>query len=264
MRASPPDARLAPCGAAPGALRRGVPDTRRHRGPHPEDEALFAPTQLPGLREAVADLSWLLSRGYKEGSALKLVGDRLALTERQRRAVLRSACSDASLAGRRGREVSLAGLAGQPVAIDGFNLIATLEVALSGGFVLCGRDGCRRDIAGLHGSYRRVEETAPAARLVARTLLGAGAGPCTLYLDAPVSNSGRLRALLLDEAAALGWAVAVELVPSPDALLAASPAVVVTADSVILDRCARWCNLARAVIDAHVPGARLVELAPPP
>ena len=71
-----------------------MPDTRRHRGPHPEDAELFAPASWPALRAATTDLSWLLSRGYAEPSSLKLVGDCFQLTERQRTAVMRSACSD--------------------------------------------------------------------------------------------------------------------------------------------------------------------------
>ena len=50
------------------------PDRRRHRGAHPEDARLFEPSRLEGLRVAVSELSWLLSRGYQTKSALKLVG----------------------------------------------------------------------------------------------------------------------------------------------------------------------------------------------
>jgi Protein of unknown function (DUF434) len=53
-----------------------MPDTRTHRGPHPEDSRLFAPEAWPVLRQATEDLCWLLSRGYAASSALKLVGDR--------------------------------------------------------------------------------------------------------------------------------------------------------------------------------------------
>ena len=50
--------------AQPGAFggrNDDVPDTRKHRGPHPEDARLFADAMLPRLRAAVADLSWLLT-----------------------------------------------------------------------------------------------------------------------------------------------------------------------------------------------------------
>ena len=64
-----------------------MPDKRTHRGPHPQDEKLFAPSAIDNLRTAVADFSLLLTKGYAEKSSLKLVGDRFSLTERQRLAV---------------------------------------------------------------------------------------------------------------------------------------------------------------------------------
>jgi hypothetical protein len=139
-----------------------MPDTRKHRGPGPQDPKWFGPDAQAGLRAAVADLSWLFSRGYVAPSAVNLVGDRYRLVERQRVAVLRSACSDVALAGRRSRELDLRSIRGRPLRIDGFNLILTLETALGGGVVLVGRDGCYRDMASVHGTYRRVAETRPA------------------------------------------------------------------------------------------------------
>ncbi|HSU69479.1 MAG TPA: DUF5616 domain-containing protein, partial [Tepidisphaeraceae bacterium] len=68
--------------------------------------------------------------------------------------------------------------------------------------------------------------------------------------DSPVGNSGRLKLQLLDIAAERGWNWSVNVVPNPDAVLIEAEAVVATADSIILDRCRWWFNLARIVIDA--------------
>jgi hypothetical protein len=233
-----------------------VPDTRKHRGPGPQDPEWFGPAARPALAAAVSDLSWLLSRGYAEPSSLKLVGDRYRLVERQRTAVLRSACSDEALAARRSRRVDHRTLAGRPLRIDGFNLVLTLESALGGGVVIGGRDGCFRDLASVHGTYRRVEETRPALELAARCLAEWGAGPCTWFLDAPVSNSGRLAAMV--RATSPSWSA--EVVPNPDAVLVQSGDLVVSADSLILDRCGEWVNLAHALVEAGVPDAFVVNL----
>ncbi|WP_406695673.1 DUF434 domain-containing protein [Singulisphaera sp. Ch08] len=233
-----------------------MPDTRKHRGSGPEDGVWFSREARPALTAAVADLSWLLSRGYALPSALKLVGDRHRLVERQRTAVFRSACSDEALARRRASRLDLGALRGRPLRVDGFNLVLTLESALGGGIVLGGRDGCFRDLAGVHGTYRRVEETRPALRLAARWLAEWGVGPCTWLLDAPVSNSGRLAAMIREEHA--GWSA--EVVPDPDALLTTPGDPVVTADAAILDRCEAWVNLARALVEAGVPTAFVVDL----
>jgi hypothetical protein len=58
-----------------------------------------------------------------------------------------------------------------------------------------------------------------------------------------------------------GWPWQVELEQNPDALLAESPEVVATADSVILDRCRWWYNLARIVVTRHVRQAWIVDLS---
>lgn len=233
-----------------------MPDTRKHRGPGPEDRVWFGREAQPALVSAVADLSWLLSRGYAEPSSLKLVGDRYRLVERQRMAVRRSACSDSALARRRASQIPLEKLRGQPLRIDGFNLVLTLETALGGGVVLGGRDGCYRDLAGVHGTYRRVEETRPALALAAYWLEQWGIGPCTWLLDAPVSNSGRLAAMIRAEHP--GWRA--EVVPNPDILLAVPGDPIATADAAILDRCTGWVNLARALVDHVEPAALVVEL----
>jgi hypothetical protein len=152
-------------------------------------------------------------------------------------------------------------LRGAVLDIDGFNVLTTLEVALSGGIVLIGRDGAMRDIAGVHGSYRRVDETVPALEMLAAYTAALGVKACRFLLDRPVSNSGRLAALIESHAQAHGWPIAAEVVQDPDAELERSTQVVCSADGVVLDRCARWFNLARECVERCVPGARLVDLS---
>jgi hypothetical protein len=237
-----------------------MPDRRTHRGPHPDDERLFAAAMVPRLREATDDLCWLLNRGYTSGSALKLVGDRYDLEQRQRTAVSRCACSNAARNSRRERQLPLRSVADQPMLIDGYNLLTTVEAALAGGFVLAARDGCYRDMASMHGTWRRVEETVPAAELIGLFLADTGARCCRWYLDRPVSNSGRLKRILLEFSGSKNWPWEVELVDDPDRILATATAPVATADSAILDRCAAWVNLAAEVIRARVPQARVIDL----
>jgi hypothetical protein len=240
-----------------------MPDKRLHRGPHPEDANAFAAKMLPQLSNAVNHLSWLLSHGYAEKSASTLVGDRFALTERQRIAVRRCACSDQNLRERRSHEVRAGQLSGALILIDGYNVITTVETALSGGFVIAGRDGCFRDMASMHGSFKRVTETPSAIALIGRTLARCQVGGAVWYLDQPVSNSGRLRQLLLEIASAEKWDWRVELAHNPDAVLAATSENIATADSIVLNHCARWMNLAREVVREHVPEACVISLPAP-
>jgi hypothetical protein len=237
-----------------------LPDTRSHRGAHPEDARLFAPDALVGLRLAASDFCWLLNRGYASNSSLKLVGDRYRLSARQRTAVARSVCSDSELARREGRRLDPARVADRSLWLDGYNVLTTVEASLGGAVVLIGRDGTYRDMASMHGSYRKVAETRPALGLIGRTCAELGIAACHWYLDRPVSNSGRLKTLMAEVAADAGWTWHVELVHDPDPILVQTDRVVATADSMILDRCKRWFNLARETVSRHVPDAWIVEL----
>ncbi len=237
-----------------------MPDSRKHRGQNPADAKLFAPGQIPKLQQAVKDLSWLLSRGYSEKSSLRLVGNRYRLQSRQRLAVSRSSCSRQAASRRRMHALPKEAMHGNSLLIDGFNLLITVESALSDGFVLEGVDGCYRDMASIHGSYKRVMETAEAIILVGRALEKLGASQCTWYLDRPVSNSGRLKMMILEKAAEHQWDWKAELDYNPDHLLIDSRQVVASSDSVILDNAAQWFNLARFVIRHFVSEALILPL----
>lgn len=226
-------------------------DSRRHRGPHPEDGALFSKSAVAVLRDAVEDLSWLRSRGYSETAALKLVGDRFQLRARQRTAVGRCACSDAARERRASTRSEPDEVRGRALAIDGLNVVTSVEVALAGGALFMARDGCVRDMASFHGSYRIVEETGPAVDMLVDVVDGLNPSSAVVYIDQPVSNSGRLAAIVRASAAAKGSVVEARTEPAVDELLKNSDAIIATADSAILDRCSDWLNLARLVIERH-------------
>ncbi len=238
-----------------------MPDTRKHRGAHPEDRKLFADDQLPALRTAVRELSWLLSRDYSIKGALKLVGDRHALTDRQRLAVSRAACSDQSKEHRATTILSVEAVAGKELIIDGFNLIITIEAALSGGVLIHSRDGCIRDLSSVHGSYRSVNETDQAISLIGKTLADLRPKSVAWLLDRPISNSGRLAKRIRDLATDYGWNWTVEVLFHPDAKLITSGRAVVSSDSHVLDETKRWINLNRYLLDERLKKFWLIDLS---
>ncbi|MCB9871694.1 MAG: DUF434 domain-containing protein [Planctomycetes bacterium] len=241
-----------------------MPDRRVHRGPHPEDGRLFAAGALGPLRAAVSELSWLLGRGYPPDASLELCGNRHALEERQRRAVRRCACTDAQRGIRAARRMPPESLRGATLWIDGFNVLTSIEAALSGGVLLVGRDRVLRDMASMHGSYRMVHETGPALELLSDALASLDVAECRFLLDAPVSNSGRLRGAILEHAAGGGLPWRVELVADPDRVLVAlepdPSSVVASADAGVLDRVPRWFPLAEAAVQRSQRTPWLVDL----
>src|SRR5256714_6631414 len=219
-----------------------MPDIRKHRGAHPEDRKLFAEDQLPKLRAAVSELSWLLTRDYAMKGALKLVGDKFSLSERQRLGVSRAACSDQSKAQRASSCISIESVNDKAIIIDGFNLLITVEAALSGGLLMLCRDGCVRDLSSVHGSYRSVNETANAIEVIGNSLVSHQPGSVTWLLDRPISNSGRLAQRIAETAAARNWQWPVDLLFNPDAEMIRADGIVISFDGTLVDRLCRWVN----------------------
>lgn len=234
-------------------------------GAHPADADLFGDEQLAALRAGVVELTYLRARGYGLKGALKLVGDRHQLRERQRTALSRATSQAETAAGRRERRAPDASPAPNAVWIDGFNQVITCETALNGGVLVTTLDGGLRDLAGVHGSYRLNRTTDAAIALLDQRLAARGWADvhARWLLDAPVSNTGRLAARIRALAEANGRDWTVEVVPDPDPLLAAAPSDVVVAsgDAVILDGCHAWVDLAAEAVRAGVPDAWIVDLA---
>jgi len=140
---------------------------------------------------------------------------------------------------------------------------------MSGGIIFVGRDGSFRDLASIHGTYRKVTETIPAVELIGNFLKQIGAGQTLWLLDSPVSNSGRLKTHIREIAEKNNWAWQIELVTNPDTVLIKSAsgelvepdAIVITSDSVILDGCSKWVNLAGEIIKTMKPAARIIDLS---
>lgn len=143
--------------------------------------------------------------------------------------------------------------------IDGFNLIISLEVALSGSPILLGKDGVLRDLAGLRGTYKLIDKTDIALNLIGKTLNELSVPIVKFYLDSPVSNSGRLKSKILECSETWGIPVEVELIPNVDVVLAGKERIV-TGDSIILDECKSWFNLPRKIVEDNIKDAWVIDL----
>lgn len=226
------------------------------RGYEPKDAIEFGSKAAEKLNAAGQELVFLLNRGYDVKSASTFVGNHHLLSERQRMALARIVSTASAVQRRKRKELIQAP---DYLVLDGFNTIITLEVALSGSLLLEGMDGTIRDLAGLRGSYRIVDKTIQAVELLIARFEKLGVKKALFYLEQQVSNSGRLRALLLGKANGRGVEVQAELHPSVDGQLSRMENVV-TADAIILDKCGSWYNLTRTLIQSAVPDAWILHL----
>ena len=227
------------------------------RGFVPEDRRNFSKSALPVLQAASSDVCHLLNRGYGLSPTLTFVANHYQLSVRQRLAIMRSVCSTKQREQRAQKSIDPAVLKSQTVWIDGFNQIITLEVMLCGSPVFDCMDGAVRDLAALRGTYRIIEETKRAAALLFSCLAECGAAGAAIYLDRPVSNSGRLRQLLAEVGENYPLQLAFHVQNDVDRALY-EQAYVISSDSVILDRCRSWFNAGRLCLERT--GARALRI----
>lgn len=230
-------------------VRRGYVDTDREQ---------FSKENLPLLKKAQQELLYLIERGYPIKSASTFVGNHYMLSERQRLALVRATAERDVVAMRLEKQL-IGPLTGQEVFIDGLNLIITLEVALSGSTLIRCMDGAIRDLAGLRGTYRLIDKTDPAILLIGDKLAELQIGKVIFYLDAPVSNTGRLKLRIQELLSIYPFEVTVELVGNADVLLQKLEKVV-TSDAIILNHCSSYLNLAYEIIISRLPEVSYIDL----
>lgn len=216
------------------------------RGYFPSDQKEFGSQSIETLRKAGRDLQYLLNQGYHIKGASTFVGNHYLLSERQRLALVRAISSEESIRNRKSKEVE--GIPnGSVVNIDGFNTIITLEVALSDSLLLKCMDGTIRDLAGLRGTYRLIDKTEQAIVQIGNVLESEHIKKAVFYLDAPVSNSGKLKERIIQLLENCNFEVEVQNINNVDQVLSTLENVV-TSDAIILDKCKSWFNLTKAAI----------------
>ena len=216
------------------------------RGYSPNDQEEFSSKSIDKMLKAGRDLQYLLNQGYNIKGASTFVGNHYLLSERQRLALVRAISSNESIKMRETKEVKSIPQ-GSVVNIDGFNTIITLEVALSDSLLLKSMDGTIRDLAALRGTYQLIDKTDTAITLIGSILEKNKIDKAVFYLDAPVSNSGRLKQRITELLNQFTFEVQVEVINNVDAVLEKLDNVI-TSDAIILDKCVSWINLNAKII----------------
>ncbi|MDV3425785.1 MAG: DUF434 domain-containing protein [Bacillota bacterium] len=228
------------------------------RGCDPEDDKWFSIETETKLSKAAEDFQYLLNREYRSQPSIDFTGNHYLLSARQRTAIQRSTAAEAQYEKRKASMLPLESAKDGLVIVDGFNLIITLEVALSKSVLILGRDGVIRDLAGLRGTYNIIDKTEEALDLIGKAVKKLSIPEIKFYLDSPVSNSGRLKQKILQQQDKWGIPAEVELAMNPDKEILSFDRIV-TSDSIILDNCRGWLNLSRFIIENYVKDAWIVS-----
>ncbi len=210
---------------------------------------------------AARDYRMLLDKGYPVDASLKLVGDHFRLTHNGRmilyRGILSRSASQTNLA-----KLVRAPWEGATLAIDGYNILFTLTNYLHGHPMFIATDGLLRDVGGAHGRIADHRGFERMAELCVAMLASMSLGAITLFLDAPVSSSGRQASFLREAFAAHGMRAEVRLENSVDHFVACwEGELIATADSAIIARSSgHTFDLARHILERQF-SARFLSLA---
>lgn len=212
------------------------------------------------LRRAAADFRYLLDRGYPRQAALTLVGNRYDLNRTARQLLHRGVCDAETARTRRAKLRRLKGLAGQPLLVDGHNVLITLEAALRGLPLVKAEDGFLRDVAELSRAYRPGPVTTQALDLLVAAVRRARVAPVTVLLDAPMRKSGELAREIRQALAAAGVDGDARAVPVPEQELLTAALPVATSDTQVVDAVEVVVDLAGEIIRRHLAATGSLSL----
>ena len=196
---------------------------------------------------ACDEYRYLLSRGYAEKAALKLVGDHHRLSRLERNCLFRGTIDRKTAEVRMGKIVVPDAVRGKSLGIDWYNVLITVETYLAGGVLFLADDGVTRDAAAVHGSWCRSSLTAPAMEAVVAAIARLEPARIDVFLDAPIAFSGELAGELRARfvAAVPTAACEVALAASADWPLKRYEGIVASSDSVVLDSASAAIDLPR-------------------
>ena len=216
----------------------------------------------PNLPEAAADFRFLLARGYPRQNALTLVGNRYGLDHTARQLLHRGVFVPLVAAARRAKLRRLRDVPGCPLALDGHNVLITLECAGRGLPLVAADDGFIRDVGEISGAFKVSPATDRVLALLADYLAEHMAGPVDVFYDAPLSRSGELARRTREMFASRNLSVQAVAVPVPERRLADFPGAIATSDTALIDAHASVVDLAGEIIRRH-PSWQIIYLGQP-
>ncbi|RLE49054.1 MAG: hypothetical protein DRJ33_08575 [Candidatus Methanomethylicota archaeon] len=188
------------------------------------------------LTKAAIDARYLLSRGYNREAVVRFVGDRYLLSREERLAIYRGIYDPITALIHRKKKVSKDFLAGRVLAVDGFNVLITVETALLKKPLLLCDDGFIRDVSAIHGCHVFSDVTYNALNVIARHVSELKLSSVLFFYDSPISHSGDIAKLTRETVTQYGVRCNAYAVKQVDSEVLKSGEVVASSDYAIISR----------------------------
>jgi hypothetical protein len=193
-------------------------------------------SQFPDhVRQAAEEYLWILSKGYPQNSALKLVGDKFMLARTMRQVLYRGVIP-IERAQTRLEKIGVIGK-NDLVLIDTYNVLFTVNNYLLGRPLFISNDGMLRDAGEMRGRIIDKPQFSRSVSMMLEVLQMWPGATYIHYLDEPVSHSGRLSIELCKDMAQMGIEGDAFTVKSPDQVLKQEKSdAICTSDGGIIDQ----------------------------
>lgn len=211
------------------------------------------------LRKGAEDFRYLLGRGYPRKNSLELIGNRYSLTKDGRELLHRGVFSPGDAARRKERLVTMERVKDADLAVDGHNVLITVEAALCQKPLIAADDGLIRDISGVSSAYKMRDVTLMAVDILLEMLKRFHPTRVLFLFDSPISKSGDLASYVADRLRATGLSGEARAVKVPETILVGHHGIVATSDSAIIDRVEKVVDLAGYVIRNRIPNPWLIR-----
>lgn len=148
---------------------------------------------------------------------------------------------------RKGKRISVEELRGRSIAIDGYNVLITIESLIVGAPVYLCDDGFLRDTRGIFRRYRSSDHTTVALSEILSILIEMGVSRAELLLDQQISRSGELAAKIREMMADLEIQGCAKTAKDVDRRLKLASCPVATGDGAIIDSVSEAVDLPAVV-----------------
>jgi hypothetical protein len=216
--------------------------------------------KLNFLQKAAEDFRYLINRRYPRKAALELVGNRYGLTFDERHLLHRGVFSNKNSKARRKKKITFREVRNEDLAIDGHNVLITIEAGLSRRPLILGDDGIIRDISGLSGSFKKTETIDKAIQFIIDAIKRMKPRRTLFLFDAPISMSGKLAQEVrnqLKKENLKGEAMAVKV---PEKILIGFRGVIATSDTAIIEQSKMVLDLAGYILKKNNKLESLIQL----
>jgi len=205
------------------------------------------------LFEAAKDLRHLLNRGYNREGAVSFVGDRYQLNREERFLLYRAIYDNENAENHRKKILPTKAINGKKLAVDGYNVLITVESLIKGLTLVCSDDGLIRDISGVFRGYQITDVTYQAANLILKEIQKHHPASVHFFFDEPISKSGELANYFRQELKKHDLEGDAETVKMADKATIMTGEITASSDCVVIDHAPSIVDLAGEIAKKRCP-----------